>query len=600
MDFKDHLVDYSDKITTIQQSIIKKLNRSIFLLLTLGFMLVIYQIGFPKEPYIISGVNNVMRQIPRLLMLLFLIKWFVKIVVSKEKFIFNRKHITDFIIFFSLFLFNILKNYSNEFKSEWFLYILLSVFFIIRFMAVSAEIKNTLLSPSLLFTFSFILVILGGTATLLIPAATNGNLSFIDSLFTATSAVCVTGLSTIDVPTKFTGLGKNILMVLIQIGGLGLMTFTNFFAILFRGGMSLRNHLVLSNIIETDKPNTLFAILIKILFYTFLIEILGAFFIFIFTFNSYPGTFNEIVFFSSFHAVSAFCNAGFSIAPDGFFNIKLRYNYEVQMVIALLIVFGGIGFPVVIDVYTSLKNTIKSALRTFFFKERFNFQARNLTIHSKIVLTSTFVLLVFGTVFYFIIENQNVLKEHTSLYGKLVQSFFGSVTPRTAGFNTVDMGKLMQGTVLIYILLMWIGAAPSSTGGGIKVTTFALAFSNIIALARGKDRIEIFKREISASSSSRAFAIIFLSLMIIGLAIFFIAIFDPHLPLDSVAFECFSAYGTVGLSLNLTPKLSDGSKLVLIITMFLGRVGLFTLLFGIFKKVDYHGYKYPKDSVQVL
>ncbi len=210
------------------------------------------------------------------------------------------------------------------------------------------------------------------------------------------------------------------------------------------------------------------------------------------------------------------------------------------------------------------------------------------------------MLLVFGTVFYFIIENQNVLKEHTSLYGKLVQSFFGSVTPRTAGFNTVDMGKLMQGTVLIYILLMWIGAAPSSTGGGIKVTTFALAFSNIIALARGKDRIEIFKREISASSSSRAFAIIFLSLMIIGLAIFFIAIFDPHLPLDSVAFECFSAYGTVGLSLNLTPKLSDGSKLVLIITMFLGRVGLFTLLFGIFKKVDYHGYKYPKDSVQVL
>ncbi len=600
MDFKDHLVDYSDKITTIQQSIIKRLNRGIFLLLTLGFLMVIYQIGFPKEPYITSGANNLMRQIPRLLMVLFLIKWFIKIVVSKDKFIFNRKHITDFIIFLSLFLFNFLKNYSNEFKSEWFLYILLSVFFIIRFMAVSAEIKNTLLSPSLLFTFSFILVILGGTATLLIPDATNGNLSFIDSLFTATSAVCVTGLSTVDVPTKFTGLGKNILMVLIQIGGLGLMTFTNFFAILFRGGMSLRNHLILSNIIETDKPNTLFSILIKILFYTFFIEVLGAILILVFTLNSYPGTFGETVFFSVFHAVSAFCNAGFSIAPDGLFNIKLRYNYELQLVIASLIVLGGIGFPVVIDVYFSLKKLIKSAIRTFFFKERFNFHVIKLNIHSKIVLSSTLVLLVFGTVFYFFIEQQNVLIEHQSFYGKLVQSFFGAVTPRTAGFNTVDMGKLMQGTVLIYILLMWIGAAPSSTGGGIKVTTFALAFSNIIALARGKERIEIFKREISASSSSRAFAIIFLSLMIIALAIFFIAIFDPQLPLDSIAFECFSAYGTVGLSLNLTPKISDNSKLVLIFTMFLGRVGLFTLLFGIFKKVDCHGYKYPKDSIQVL
>ncbi|MCP9746699.1 TrkH family potassium uptake protein [Lacihabitans sp. CS3-21] len=600
MGLKEKWVDYEDRFFRVKEAIVRRTNRLIFLTLAFGFSLVIYQIGFPKEQYAVDWVNSVLRQIPKLLMLFFLFKWTLKIILSTKKIIFERKHISDFVIFFVFFVFNIFKNQNAIFASEYFLYLLIASFFFLRFLSVSTEVKNSLLSPSILFTISFSFLIFWGTAMLLIPKATNGNLSLIDSLFTATSAVCVTGLATVDVPTKFTGLGQDILLVLIQIGGLGLMTFTNFFAILFRGGMSLRNHLILSNIIETDEPSSLFSILKKILFFTLLVEFLGAILIFIFTAGTYPGTNYDYWYFSFFHAISAFCNAGFSNMADGLYNVNLRKNYNLQNVISWLIILGGIGFPVVIEIYNAMKYYTKSTLKLFFFGERFSFQAKSLSVHSRLVLSSTFVLLAVGTIAFYFLEKNNTLAEHTSLYGKLSGSFFGSVTPRTAGFNTVNMGNLMQSTILLYLLLMWIGAAPSSTGGGIKVTTFTLAVSNVVALAKGKTRIELFRREISQSSVQRAFVVIFTSFMILGVAIFLMSIFDPQIPLHMVAFECFSAYGTVGLSLNLTPSISDGSKLVLIVCMFLGRVGLFTMLFGIFKKVDCDSYRYPKDSVQVM
>ncbi|MCP9766923.1 ATPase [Lacihabitans sp. LS3-19] len=600
MGLREKWVDYEDRFFILKESIVRRTNRVIFLALTFGLLLVIYQIGFPKEPYLINWVNNVLRQIPKALMLLFLFKWFLKIILSTKKIIFERKHISDFIIFFILFLFNVLKNRSEIIRSDYFLYLLITSFFFLRFLSASTEVKNSLLSPSVLFTISFSFLIFWGTAMLLIPTATNGNLSIIDSLFTATSAVCVTGLSTVDVPTKFTPFGIDILLILIQIGGLGLMTFTNFFAILFRGGMSLRNHLILSNIIETDEPNSLFSILKKILFYTILLEVLGAILIFTLIKDSYPGSTYDHWFFSFFHSISAFCNAGFSTAPDGLYNQNLRFNYNLLNVFSWLIILGGIGFPVVIDIYNASKNYVRSGLRLLFLGERFTFQAKPLSVHSKLVLSSSFILLVLGTLAFYFLERNNTLAEHTSFYGKITSSFFGSVTPRTAGFNAVNMGNVMQGTILVYLLLMWIGAAPSSTGGGIKVTTFTLALSNIVALAKGKNRIELFKREISQSSVQRAFVVIFISLIILGSSIFMVSIFDPQIPLHKVAFECFSAYGTVGLSLNLTASLSEGSKLVLIVCMFLGRVGLFTMLFGIFKKVDCDTYRYPKDSIQVM
>ncbi len=599
MKIEHRWVDFVDRLMPIKATVVLRIERALFVVLFLGFAFTLYQIFFPKNQDIHLWVNHVLRQIPRLAMLLYLGKWVLETFIRKKIKLGDRNHLPDLSFFFILLIFNLLKHQTSILESEWFLYIILSLFFVIRLMREGAMLKTTLLNPSILFAVSFILLILAGTALLLIPKATNGDLSLIDALFTATSAVCVTGLATVDTATVYTEIGHDIILFLIQIGGLGLMTFTNFFAILFRGGMSFKNHLILSNLIESDQPDSLFSTLTKIVVYSFLVEIVGAVIIQM-TYGSglFPTTFSSWH-FSVFHSISAFCNAGFSTIPDGLFNINFRFNYEFQIIIAILVILGGIGFPVVIDIYQSIKDIFTSLVRTIIYKERYSTQARHLNVHSKLVLSSTFILLVVGMFMYYITEYNNTLLNHTSTYGKWVQSFFGSVTPRTAGFNTVDMGSLMQGTILFYLLFMWIGASPSSTGGGIKTTTFTIALFNIFALSKGKNRVDLFRREIADTSISRAFAVIFLSLIIIGFAVFLISIFEPKHNLTEIAFECFSAYSTVGLSLNLTAQLGIASKLVLIVTMFLGRVGMFTLLFGLFRKEECKTFKYPKENILI-
>lgn len=600
MKLKHYLVDFWDRTILLRESVVKVLDKAIFYVLFLGFALALYEIGFPKEDSVTIYVMTILRQIPKVAMLLYLLKWFLQSFIRKNPKIFDRNYLPELLYFCILFFFNQLKKNTEIFGSEWFLYIVVCVFFVVRVMRAGSVQKGKSLTPSLLFIVSFVMLIFVGTALLLIPDATTHQMSLVDALFTATSAVCVTGLSVVDTSTAFTDIGKDLLLVLIQVGGLGLMTFTNFFAILFKGGMSFRNHLILSDIIQTDKPNTLFSTLMKIVIYSAIIELIGAFFIHMTADISYFNTQGEGWMFSIFHAISAFCNAGFSTLPDGLFNIEFRYNYNFQLVICFLVILGGIGFPVVNDIYESLKNLFNSLFRWLFFRERFVFMARNLNVHSKLVLSSYSVLLGLGMLLYFITEYNNVLTTHPTAYGKAVQSFFGSVTPRTAGFNTVDMGSLMQGTILTYLLLMWIGASPSSTGGGIKVTTIVIALSNVMSLARGKERVDLFRREISLNSIRRAFAVMFLSVVIIGMAVFLISIFDPGQDLTHIAFECFSAYSTVGLSLNLTPQLGTASKMVLIATMFIGRVGMFTIVMSLIKKMDTNTHQYPKENVLIL
>lgn len=571
-----------------------------FIALLVGFLLVLYQISFPKEEFIRDWINHALRQIPRLLMFFYLLRWFIGVFLSDKKGVFHKNHNIEFVLFLLLLGFNFFKRHSELLSSDYFLYLLVSTLFFLRFMEFSTQIKNSLMNPAILFAISFLVLICWGTAMLLMPHATNGKFSFVDAAFMATSGVCVTGLATVDVSTKFTDLGTQILFVLFQIGGLGLMTFTNFFAVLFRGGMSLRNQLMLSNIVELNEPGSLFSVLKRILFYAFFVEIAGAVMIFLVIDGNFEVNSAKSWFFSVFHSVAAFCGAGFSIVHDGLYNPHYRFNYPFLMIISLLVIFGGMGFPVVNDVYNATRHFVKGLVRYVFFRERYTYQARILTVHSKLVLTATAALLVFGTLAFYFLEYNHTLAEHATPGGKLAHSFFGSVVPRSAGFNAVNMVGITQGTILIYLLLMWIGGAPNSTAGGIKVTTFSLALLNVAALAKGKERVEIFDREITLSSIQRSYVVIFLSFLIMGIGVFLVSIFDPEVPLQMVAFECFSAYGTVGLSLNLTPQLSDASKWVIIVLMYLGRVGLFTILFGLFSKDRSVDYKYPKESVQVL
>jgi Trk-type K+ transport system membrane component len=251
-------------------------------------------------------------------------------------------------------------------------------------------------------------------------------------------------------------------------------------------------------------------------------------------------------------------------------------------------------------VFTYLKVKILSLYKKYIVKaENYQKSINIITLNTKIVLYTSLILIVVGTTAFFVGEYNNTLLDHESLYGKFITAFFGGTTPRTAGFNTVDMSVLTMPTVLIILLLMWIGASPASTGGGIKTSTFALAIMNIYSTVSGKNRIEVGTREIPQDSVNRAFSIIAISLLVLGLSTFLISSIEKDMDFLKVAFECFSAYATVGLSLGITASLSSASKIVLIFVMFIGRVGAINILIGLLKQVQNLPYKYPKESVLI-
>ena len=324
------------------------------------------------------------------------------------------------------------------------------------------------------------------------------------------------------------------------------------------------------------------------------VEILGA--IFIYSSIIEINTIENKFFFSVFHSISAFCNAGFSILSAGLYDETIRFDYFLQWVIMTLIVLGGLGHNIVFNFYQYIKNYIIE----LFEKKIIHKKIRVITLNTRIVIYTTIFLLVGGFVFLFISEYNNTLLEHNTIFGKITAASFNSVTPRTAGFNAVDFAKMNVPSLLFIIFLMWIGGSPASTAGGIKTSTFALATLNIFAVASGKSRIQVFGRRISSESTSRAFAILCISLITIGISIVAILIFEPKgTPLLTVAFECFSAYSTVGLTLNFTPTLTEPSKYVLIGCMFIGRIGMLNLMVGLLRRMNHQFYEYPKENILI-
>lgn len=496
--------------------------------------------------------------------------------------------------FFSIGKTNFILNYFHY--KDW---IRLGIFliFIKEVTLIKFSLKNINVNPAQLFIFSFFSVIIFGALLLMLPNATYTGISFVDALFTSTSAVCVTGLIVVDTATYFTHLGQTIIMVLIQIGGLGIITFVTYFSYFFKGGTSYKNQLVLSDLSNVERIGEVFSLLKKVLFITFLIEFFGAVLIFNFIESAYFPTFYDKFYFSMFHAISAFCNAGFSTLTNGLYDNGLRFNYLFQSVIILIFVIGGLGFPIVVNLLKYLKSVLKHN-----FLKLFNITSNKkpwvLTLNSRITLITTFSLTIIGSILFYFIEYNNTLVDHQGI-GKVVTAIFSATTPRTAGFNSINMLDLSTATVLIIIFLMWVGASPASTGGGIKTSTFAIATLNFIAIARGKTRIEIFRREISEQSVRRAFATISLSLIIIGIGILFVSIFDNDKSLESIAFECFSAFSTVGLSLGITSSLTVYSKIVIIFIMFIGRVSLLSILIAFIKKEKYKNYRYPNEEITI-
>ncbi len=455
-------------------------------------------------------------------------------------------------------------------------------------------------NPALLMASAFAVMIFLGTLLLLVPRSTlpDIHLSVIDALFVSTSAVCVTGLTPVDIASTFTFEGQIIIALLIQVGGLGVMTITSFFALFFMGNTGLYNQFALRDMVSSDTFSSLVSTLLYILGFTFAIEMIGA----VLIWHSIHGTINmtlhEEFFFSLFHSISAFCNAGFSTLDGNLSNPLVAVGHNgFYLILSFLVILGSIGFPILVN----FKRLIGYHLRVMIHHLRKSSshlpRYTHLTnINTKIVLCVTGALLLIGTLSIALIE-WNKAFAAMSVGEKLTQSFFNAVVPRTAGFNSVDLTQFSFLTIFVTMILMWIGGASQSTAGGIKVNTFAVAAANLMAIVRGRRSVVLFGRELSDDSIRRAFAVIFGSLAAIFGCFVILLIIEPDLAPEALFYETLSAYCTVGSSLNLTPALSDAGKLLIAAMMFIGRVGLITILASLLPTRPTPKYRCPKDDV---
>ena len=455
-------------------------------------------------------------------------------------------------------------------------------------------------NPSLILAVSFFVIILIGTGLLLLPRCTVEGvvLSWVDALFTSTSAVCVTGLVPVDVSATFTPMGLTVIILLIQVGGLGVMTLTSFFAMFFMGNTSLYNQLVVRDMVSSNSLGSLLSTLLYILGFTMVIEGAGMVSIWLGIHGTLGMSLEEELAFSAFHSISAFCNAGFSTLPGNLGNPMVMTGHNsLYISVSLLIILGGIGFPILVN----FKDIVLYHLRRFWkfvrtLKLDRHKKQHLYNLNTKIVLIVTLLLLVLGTLAVAAFE-WNGSFAGMSVADKWTQAFFNATCPRTAGFSSVDLTSLSVQTILIYIFLMWIGGAAQSTAGGVKVNAFAVVVLNLIAVLRGTERVEVFGRELSHDSIRRSNATVVMTLGVLFLFIFVLSILEPKMSVMTLTFECVSALSTVGSSLNATPLLRDESKLLVALLMFVGRVGLITLMLGIVKQKKNTKYRYPSDDI---
>ena len=483
--------------------------------------------------------------------------------------------------------------------------IYLLILLLISFIELSDAVITSLgrkSNPALMMAVSFLFIIMVGSGMLLMPRCIQHgvHLSWIDSLFTATSAVCVTGLTTIDVPSTFTCLGQLIVMLLIQVGGLGVMTITSFFALFFMGNTSIYNQMQVQDMVSSKSLASLWSTLLNIIGFTAFLELAGAVMIFLNIHGTIGLDLRHELFFSVFHAVSAFCNGGFSNYQDGMSAPVLMEGHScLYIILALLIIFGGIGYPVLVNLKAAVSRHAKVLWKWINGHRYASLNIPNLfDLNTKIVLRTTTLLIVIGTVLIAFFEWNNTFAG-MPIHEKLTQAFFNAVSPRTAGFISVNLNHMCIQSVFIYTVLMWIGGASQSTAGGVKVNAFAVAFLNIRAIIHGTTRVEFAGRELSSDSIRRANAAVFVSLIVLGIFIFLITLTEPNQPLKAIVFECVSAFATVGSSLGLTPDLHDTSKALIVVLMFIGRVGLVTMAQGLLKQYKNQNYKLPQDNITI-
>ncbi len=574
-------------------------GRFLFVVALLAFAALVLQYGF----YLTSEVHNIVSYSYVIIFGLFIYYQLGRIYYSDDRIKYIKSRWFDFLLLLLILIQTIIfiitpaaltkvAGYFQITDLNLFYIIVLQIYIVVslsikavRFSHAVAEFK---IQPAKLFLISFFLLILLGSALLMLPKATvSGSISYIDALFTSTSAVCVTGLIVVDTATYFTQFGQIIILCLFQIGGLGVMTITTFFAIFFAGGLGIKERVLIGDMIDEEKIGQITKTLIQIILLTFGLEAVGA----ILIFQGFEGTslsLNERIYHSIFHSVSAFCNAGFSTFSENLYSVHTRFNYTILTTISVLIIFGGFGFA-------SISNVFETAIGRF---KKSRLRRRHLTIQSKIVLISTLILIIGGMLLFLLLENNNTLKDFT-LDQKILASFFQSVTSRTAGFNTLPINNILIPTSLIFIMLMLIGASPGGTGGGLKTTTVFISIATFFEFVRGKKKVEIFHRSIPDEIIHRVFTKMVFSFVFLFSTLIILSFIETHSLLDLI-FEQVSAFGTVGLSRGITGELSDPGKLIITLIMYIGRVGPLTFMLALTRKIITENYDYPSENISTI
>ncbi|MBW4835704.1 MAG: TrkH family potassium uptake protein [Staphylococcaceae bacterium] len=424
----------------------------------------------------------------------------------------------------------------------------------------------------LMLFFSTTLV---GAILLYLPYTGKKPITFIDALFIASSAFTVTGLSPVDIGAQFNILGEVVILLLIQIGGLGIVTVTMLVFVFLNKKVSLQNRFLIMVTWNIDEAGGVVKLIKHLAIYSFITELIGAFCLslsFIPKFGIGQG-----LFISLFTAVSAFNNAGFALFKNNL--IDFSNDPVVIITIPLLIVLGGLGHFVLIDLINCKK-------------------LNKLSFHSKVVLSTTFILIIFGTISFFLLEQSNTLNQ-MGIIEKIGNALFQSVTTRTAGFNSIDMGNIKTSTALLLMALMFIGGAPLSAAGGIKVTTFAIVFMFVLNAIRKENTVSLFNREISDKYIKLSIVTINISIIFIFVITFLLTIINPSIPLVKILFEVISAFGTVGLTMDLTSEYNGLTQLIIVIVMLFGKVGLLTMARAFIPPRSPRKYHYPKGHIHI-
>ncbi|MEQ2528364.1 TrkH family potassium uptake protein [Bacillaceae bacterium CLA-AA-H227] len=430
------------------------------------------------------------------------------------------------------------------------------------------------LSPSQLLILIFFVSILIGTGLLMLPFATTAPISFVDALFTATSAMTVTGLAVVDPGSGFTMFGQFVIVSLIQLGGLGIMSFAVLIYMALGKKIGLKDRILIQQSLNQTSIGGVIYLVRNLFIFSLAIEGIAMLFL---ALRWVPDLgWGKGLFYSFFHSISAFNNAGMALWSDNL--MSFVGDPIVNIVISLLFIIGGLGFTVLIELWKEKKFT-------------------KMSLHSRLMIIGTFVINIVAMFLIFVLEyhNPNTLGGLASLWDKLWASYFQAVSPRTAGFNTLDIGQLDESSLFLMLLLMFVGAGSASTGGGIKLTTFLVIVLAVITYLRGKKEVVVGRKSISNEIVFRSLAISSIALAFIFVAVFLLNITEkePFLPL---IFEVISAFGTVGLSMGITAKLTILGKLIIIFIMFLGKLGPLTLVMSLAKQ-DNTKIRYPSENI---